>query len=215
MPVPSGSTGSGFGGINFGGLGEGIGGFLGGLFGNSGDPYKDAMKQYQNWANQAQKVQNPFLQMGQGAIPQFQQWLQGQQDPSGFINKLMGQYNESPWAKYQQEQAMRAAQNQGAAGGLTGSTPLMQFAQQQAHDISSEDMSKWLANVLGINTQYGQGLGSEIQGGQNAANSLTSMYGDMGRQMAEAAYGKRAGEQQDKANMWGGLFKAGSSLFGF
>lgn len=189
-----------------GNSGGGLSTLFSGLFGDSGRPFEDAMKQYQQWANKAQNVQNPYLNAGSGAIPQFQEWLQGQKDPSGFINNLMGKYQESPWAKYQQDQAMRAAQNQGAASGLTGSTPLLQFAQQNAHDISSQDMNNWLQNVLGINTQYGAGQQNLIHGGQNAANSLTGMYGDMGRQMAEAAYGKRAGQQQDRNNIWGGAF---------
>jgi hypothetical protein len=203
------------GGMGGGNSGSGLAGFLGGLFGDSGAPYEDAMNQYREWANKAQGAQNPFLQAGTGAIPQFQEWLQGQKDPSGFINNLMGKYQESPWAKYQQDQAMRAAQNMGSATGLTGSTPLTQFAQQQAGNISSQDMQNWLQRVLGINSQYGAGQQSLMQGGQNAANALTNMYGDMGRQMGEASAYKRAGEQYDTRNMWGGLFNMGlHGLFG-
>jgi hypothetical protein len=188
------------------GGGGGIGQILSGLFGDSGAPYKDAMKQYEKWGQKGQDVQNPFMNMGKDAIPQFQEWLKGQKDPSGFINKLMGGYNESPWAKYQQEQALRASGNQGSAAGLNGSTPMSQFNQQNARDISSQDQNQWLNHVLGINTQYGQGLGNQITGGQNAANALTNMYSDMGKNMAEAAYGKRAGQQQDRNSIWGGLF---------
>lgn len=199
-----------------GGFGSDLMGFLGGLFGDSGAPYKDAMKQYQEWANKAQDIQNPFLNMGKAAIPQFNQWLASMKDPSGFINNLMGGYQESPFAKFQQQQALRAAQNIGSTGespyGGAGSTPLMQFAEQNARDISSADLNQWLQNVLGINTQYGAGLGSEISGGQSAANTLTNIYGDMGRQMGEAAYGQRAGRNMDRANMWGGLFNLGGDI---
>ena len=180
--------------------------FLGGLFGNSDAPYEDAMKQYREWAAKGEAAQNPFLNMGKNAIPQFQDWLSGMKDPSGFINKLMGNYQESPYARFQQEQAMRAAQNQGSASGLTGSTPLTQFAQQNARNISSQDMNQWLQNVLGVNTQYGGGLQNQITGGQNAANALTNMFNDMGSRMGEAAYGREAGKNQDRANTWGGLF---------
>jgi len=74
----------------------GLGSFLGGLFGDSGAPYDEAMQQYQKYGKMAEGVQNPFLQAGTGAIGDFQKWLGGMQDPSGFINKLMGQYQESP-----------------------------------------------------------------------------------------------------------------------
>lgn len=201
-----GGGGGGFGASGFGGGSSPIGKILSGLFGQSDRPYKDAMKEYERYAGKVEGVQNPFLEFGKKGMGGFESWLEGMKDPSGFINNLMGKYSESPWAKLQQNQAMRAAQNQGSASGLTGSTPLTQFAQQNAKDISSQDMNQWLGNVLGINTQYGQGLGHQIGVGQNAANALTGFYGDMGRNMGEAAYGARAGKNQDRNSIWGGLF---------
>jgi hypothetical protein len=196
------------GGMGMGGgdIGSHLGQLFGGLFGNSGSPYEDAMKQYEKWAGKGEATQNPFLEFGKAGMPMFQDWLKGMQDPSKFINNLMGGYQESPFAKFQQEQGMRAAQNMGSASGLTGSTPLTQFAQENAQNISSKDMQDWLGRVLGVNTQYGQGLGQQIGVGQNAANALTNMFGDMGRQMGEAAYGRQAGRNQDRMNTWGGLF---------
>lgn len=193
-------------------FGADLGQFFGGLFGNSDAPYKDAMKEYERYAGKAEGVQNPFLNFGKEGMPLFQNWLKGMQDPSKFINSLMGGYQESPFAKFQQEQGLRAAQNMGSASGLTGSTPLTQFAQQNAQNISSQDMQNWLGRVLGINTQYGQGLEHQIGTGQNAANALTGMYGDMGRQMGEAAYGREAAKNQDRSNMWGGLFNLGGDV---
>lgn len=205
---------SNFGGMDWGGAMGGAAGLLGGLFGDSGAPYEEAMDQYKQWANKAQQAQNPFYNAGTGAIPQYQSWLQSQKDPSGFINQLMSQYQQSPWAKYQQQQAMRGGMNAASASGLVGSTPLMQQMQQTAAGISSQDMQNWLQNVLGINTQYGQGVGNMMTGGQNAANALTDMYGKFGQGMAETAYGKKAGENQDWSNMIGGGLQLGASLLG-
>lgn len=185
-------------------MGSGLAGLLGGMFGDSGQPYSDAMDQYQQWAKKAQNVQNPFLQAGTGAIGDYQKWLGGMQNPSQFINNTMNQYQESPWAKFQQDQAMRAAQNMGSATGLIGSSPLTQYAQQNARNISSQDMNQWLQNVLGINTQYGQGQQNLMSGGQGAANALTGLYGNMGQQMGEAAYGQGAAQNNDFMNMLGG-----------
>lgn len=191
---------------SLGGMG-GMGGlaqFLGGLFGNSGSPYGDAMDQYQKWANMAQGVQNPFLQAGTGAIGNYQNWLSGMQDPSKFMNNLMGQYQESPYAKYMQQQAIRSGQNAASASGMAGSTPFAQQLQQNASNISSQDMNNWLQNVLGVNSQYGQGEQNLMGLGANAANQLTNMYGNMGQQMGQAAYGQQAGNNQDMWNMIGG-----------
>lgn len=186
---------------------SGIGGIIGGLFGDSDAPYRDYMKEYQGYADRAQGVQNPFLQAGTGAIGNFQQWLGGMQNPSGFINNLMNQYQQSPWAKFQQQQAMRAATNAASASGLTGSTPFAQQLQQNAANISSEDMNQWLQNVLGINTQYGSGNQSLIGTGANSANSLTSLFNTVGQNLGEAAYGARAGENQDFMNTIGGFLQ--------
>lgn len=185
-----------------------------GLTGNSGSPYEEAMKQYQQYAGKAEGTQNPFLEYGKAGMPLFQNWLQGMQNPSGFINNQMNNYQESPYAQFQQQQGLRAAQNMGSASGLTGSTPLMMQAQQNAQNISSQDMNQWLQNVLGINSQYGAGLNNQIQTGQGAANQLTGLYGDMGRQMGEAAYGQAAGQNQDKSNIWGGLLGMAGTVAG-
>lgn len=195
------------------GFGSGLGGMLGGMFGDSGKPYDAAMQQYQQWANKGQSTQQPYLNAGQGAIGDYQQWLQGQKDPSGFINNLMGQYQESPYAKYMQQQSMNAGQNAASASGLMGSTPMQQQMQQNAGNIASGDMNNWLQSVLGINTNYGQGQNNLMTGGQNAANKLTDMYSQMGQNMGQAAYGKEAGKQSDFWNtIGGGLGMIGSFL---
>lgn len=186
-------------------FGSGLAGLFGGLFGDSGAPYGAAMDQYQKWGGQAQGTQQPFLNAGTGAIGDYQSWLKGQQDPSKFINNLMGQYKESPYAQYLQQQSMRAGQNAASASGLTGSTPLMQQLQQNAGNIASQDQNQWLQNVLGINTQYGQGQQNLMSGGQNAANSLTNLFNQMAQNMGQAAYGQKAGQKQDFWNTLGGI----------
>jgi len=194
-------------------FGSGLGGMLGGLFGgDSGKPYDKAMEQYLQWGNKAQGTQQPFLNAGTQAIPEYQKWLQGQEDPSKFINNLMGQYQASPYSQYLQQQAQRAGQNIGSASGLMGSTPLMEQMQQNAANISSQDMNQWLQNVLGINTQYGQGEENLMKGGQTAANSLTDLYNKMGQQMAEQSYNKEASKQN---NFWNTLGGVGSMIGSF
>ncbi len=190
------------------------GGFLGGLFGNTDKPYDKAAQEYQNWINKAQGTQQPYYNAGTGAIGDYQTWLQGQQNPSGFINNLMGQYQESPYAHYLQQQSMNAGQNAASASGLMGSTPFMQQMQQNASNISSQDMNQWLQNVLGINTQYGQGQQNLMTGGQNAANALTNMYGTAGQNLGSNTFNK---EQTKQNNLWntigGGLGTIGSFFY--
>lgn len=195
-------------------FGSGLGGFLGGMFGDSGKPYDEAMKQYQQYMQQAQQTQQPYADAGKGAIGDYQKWLEGQKDPSGFINNLMGNYSESANAQNLQKQSMLAGQNAASAGGLMGSTPMIQQMQQESGNIAAADQNQWLQNVLGVNTQYGQGQQNLINNGQQAANSLTNMYGQMGNNMGQAAYGKEAGKQQDFWNTIGGGIGMLGGLFG-
>ncbi len=192
------------------GIGQGLGQFLGGLFGDSGAPYEDYMDQLRRYQQMSEGVQNPYLQAGQGGLGNYQNWLSKMQDPTKFINDTMGQYQESPWAKYLQQQSMRAGQNAASALGTGGSTPFAEQLQQNASNISSGDMQNWLSRVLGINSQYGQGNQFLSGLGANAANQMTNMYGNLGQQMGQGAYGKRAGENQDFMNMLSG----GGQLFG-
>jgi hypothetical protein len=209
---------SGFGGFGGGNdFANGLTQFFGGLFGNSGEPYKKAGNELEDYLRRATSGQNPFLNMGKDAIPRYQEWLNGMKDPSGFINNLMGNYSESPWAKYQQQQALRASGNQGSASGLGGSTPMAQFNQQNARDISSQDMNQWLQNVLGVNTQYGEGQHNMINGGQHAADMLSNLYGRFGEDIAGARYNQAAGRNKDRNDLWGGWFNTGkgaAELFG-
>jgi hypothetical protein len=190
-----------------GGL-PGLAGIFGGLFGDSGAPYSRAMDQYQQYGQRAENVQNPFLQAGTGAIDDYQKWLQSMHNPSGFLNNLMGQYQESPWAKNLQQQGMRANTNAASASGLIGSTPYQQQAQQNAYNISSQDMGNWLQNALGINTQYGAGQQNLMNQGFNSANSLTNLFGNLGEQMGNAKYGQKAAQNNDFMNLLTGLFIA-------
>jgi hypothetical protein len=174
------------------------------MFGSS-NPYNAAMNQFSQFTNKAENAQNPFLQAGQNAIPGYQNWINSMQDPSAFINNLMGGYNESPWAQYEQQQAMRAGTNAASASGLSGSTPMAQQMQQNASNISSQDMNQWLQNVLGINTQYGSGLNNMMGYGAGAANALTGFYGNMADAMGGAAFGKQASQNNGMANIFGDL----------
>ncbi len=205
----------GFGGM-FGGsfdpsmFGMGMGSLLGGLFGNPSGAYSDAMKQYQKYMQQATGAQNPFYQAGTSAIPQYQDWLKKMSDPTAFINNTMNQYQQSPYAKYEQQQAMRSANNIGSASGMTGSTPLMQQAQQNATNISGQDMNSWLQNVLGVNEQYGKGEAGMMGMGQHAADMLSQLFQGQGQNMAAGAFGRDTSNQ----NSWLNSLLGGAGMFG-
>lgn len=185
----------------------GAGQLLSGLFGNSGAPYEDYGKEYEKYANRGKEYQNPFWEAGKKGIGDYAEWGDKMKDPSGFVNNLMGGYQESPWARFQKQQGERAGQNAASAGGLMGSTPMMQASQDYAGNISSQDQQNWLKNVLGVNTEYGQSKNNLMNTGQNAANSLQQLQQLLAQNMGEAEYGERAGRNQDTGNMISGGLK--------
>jgi|SRR5215475_8626828 len=184
---------------------------LGGIFGNSSKPYDKSREEYEKYINKAEGVQQPYVNAGQQGLTNYQDWLNGQKDPAAFINKQIGQYSESPYAHYLQQQAVNAGNNYGSANGLSGSSALALQMQQNAGNIASQDMNQWLQHVLGINTQYGQGQNNLVNYGQNAANSLTNLYGQSAKDQAEQAYNSQAGKQNDFWNTIGGI----GEMFGF
>lgn len=179
--------------------------FGGGLFGSTSDPYKKSRKYLEQYADKAASYQNPFYEYGQEAMPDYTEWLNSMKDPSQFINNLVGNYQESPYQQYEQDQAMRAAQNMGSASGLSGSTPLMMQAQENSANISNKYMEDWLKNVLGVNTQYGMGLNNKIGMGQGAANNLSNIYSNLGNQLSGVAAGSANAQSQNQAAMLSGL----------
>lgn len=181
-----------------------------GLFGDASAPYRDASDELSKYLPQAQKFQFPFFNAGVNATNNYQDWLKPMANPATFINNLMGNYQMSPNAKYLTQAANRAATNAASASGLIGSTPYMQQSEQDAASIASGDMNNWLQNVLGINTQYGQGEGNLMTQGASSANALTNLLSDFMNNKASLAYGESSADQGQK----GGLIKGLAGLFG-
>lgn len=189
------------------GISAGGGQFLQGWLGNSDRPYNKAGDVYEQHSKEAQRFQNPFYEAGQRGMGNYEEWLQGQKDPSGFVNKLMNNYQESPYATFQKTQGQNAANNAASASGLTGSTPFAQASADYAQNITSQDQNKWLEHVLGVNTQYGQGNMNLMQGGQNAANMLSQLQEHLGNYRGDTTYGAEMGKNKDRGDMWSGGLK--------
>lgn len=186
---------------------QGLWQLIGQFLGHHDDPYKDANEAASPFYDKAQANQNPFIQRGNTAGNSYADWTNSQKDPSSFINNLMGKYQESPWAHNLQQQNIRAGTAAASADGTIGSTPFAQQLQQNSNNISSQDQNQWLGNVLGINTNYGNGLNNQVNQGQNAANTSSQLFQTQGNNAGSAAYGSTAGKNQQNDDMWASLAK--------
>jgi hypothetical protein len=81
---------------------------------------------------------------------------------------------------------------------------MMQFANQSARDISSQDMNQWLTHALGISNNYGQGEQNLMNQGANSANMISQLFQNMGTNMGQGAAAEQAGKNQDRSNILGG-----------
>lgn len=194
-----------------GNFGQGLSSLFSGIFTDPRRAFGEAQRAYDPWMDRASGALNPFVQEGQKGMGKYEDWLGGMSDAPGFINKMMGGYQESPWAKYMQDYAQRAGTNAASASGMVGSTPFMQASQQNAAGIASQDMDKWLQHALGINTQYGKGWGDIMGQGAQAAGQQANIFGQRAGDEAQMAYGKEAAGQSRTGNIIGGLLK----MFGF
>lgn len=170
-------------------IGAALPSFMQYFFGDSGKPYHEAGKVYSDYFNQSKNALNNF-----GNV------LEREKDPTAYLNNLMSGYQESPYAKYLQDQSRRQAMNAASASGLLGSTPLLQQIQTNAGNIASADQSNWLRNALGLNTEYLTGRG-------NLANNLSSLYNQGGEYMAGTRFGDITGRQNDQNSLWAAISK--------
>lgn len=190
----------------------GLSSILSGILGNSGNSYNKYMNEIQKYHNQAQNAQQPYINAGTQGLDNYQNWLNTQKDPAAFVNNLTSNYQQNPYTSYLQGQAQNAGINAGSKNGTMGSSALMQQMQQNSANIGQQGMDSWLKNVLGINTQYGEGQNNLMQGGHNAANTSSALYSNFGNNMGEAAYEKQNANQYDRNNTMAGLAEILSSL---
>lgn len=168
--------------------------------------YSDASKKYDEYFNKGIEVQQPFYNTGVNSLAPYYDRLQQMSDPQAYYNSIMGGYNASPYSQIQQQQSMDKSNNMASMTGMSGSTPMAMQMQQNAADISTQDMDKYYNNVYGVNQDYMKGLNSLINGGQQSANTMSGMYGNAANAQGAMAYGETASKDKMYQQMLGGLF---------
>jgi hypothetical protein len=175
-------------------------------------------------------VAQPYLEKIPGAVnPYYQPYInQGQQANQGLMEQYghlinnpndmysqFGQgYKQSPGYQFKLNQALQAAGNAAAAGGMAGSPQHEQQNMQIGNDIASQDFNDYINHILGL---YGVGLqGQQGLGQQGFQASLG--YGDiLGSNLAQQgqlAYEGQAGQNANRTGMFNNLISLGGTLGG-
>lgn len=136
------------------------------------DPYRTGGQQDYEAYRRYAAGQNQNLQPYSGAGNY--QYGQINQSPQDYYSHIMQGYSESPQAKYEQEQALRASGAGAAASGMLGSGAFQKGLQQNAADISARDQQRYFGNVVGTN-QMQMGYLDDLRR-QQAANDERQRY---------------------------------------
>lgn len=171
------------------------------------EPYvnmgRETLPQYQNQINQAlglyPALSNQYSQMT-GLYPQLQshytnmmgygpqlgaQYSQLATHPEYMLQQLGNSYQSSPGYQFALKEALAAAGNAAAAGGMSG-TPLHQRnAMETAQGLAARDYNDYLSNALGL---YGAGLSGMQSLYGTGLSGTQGMYGT-GLQGQQALYG--------------------------
>lgn len=216
-------------------MGGGLAGMLGSLFGGGGfqNPADAANPYYDQIPGQLSPYYQPYIQQGQNAYGQMTSianQLQGQygtmaNDPTGFLQKIGSQYQQSPGYQFALNQALQAGKNASAAGGVSG-TPMDQQQQMQtATGLANQNYQQYLQNATGIMGQGQQGLGNlenlysglnqqGFQASTGLGNSLANAMMNQGNLAYQGANAQNV-YNQNQSGMWGNLFGLGADMAGF
>lgn len=116
-------------------------------------------------------------------------------DPTALINKIMQGYGGSSMQTQTQNDAMRAMNNQAAAGGTLGSIPSMIDMGRVSGDISNRYQQDFLKQALGL---YDTGLSGESHFNDIGADSSKALMDLLTNNLMNQS--KLAYENQDQTN---------------
>ena len=183
---------------------------LSSLFGGDNKSPMDSANQYLNQIpGLAHQGYDDYINAGKDASGRTKSAYESMMDdPTGFINKLMGGYKESEGYNYQKEKLTKELGNTAAAGGIAG-TPYDQMQQGEGiQKLLSADMQQFLQNVLG---RYNKGVEGE-QGiadrGYDASGKLTDTLGNALNQQGGLAFQDQQQKNQNKNDLWSVFGKA-------
>ncbi|OGO93508.1 MAG: hypothetical protein A3F10_05650 [Coxiella sp. RIFCSPHIGHO2_12_FULL_42_15] len=156
----------------------------------------------QNYWNQANQTMAPYLQAGNQGVNQFQNYLTefGKNLQSG---DWMKGYQESPFAKFQTQEALHAGNQAAAASGMLGSSGHQENSMKLAQNIASGDMQNYFNQLLAQQGLYQQGLSNLTNMGYGAANQLGNWAMNTGNGIANdysASGVARANQDMARAN---------------
>lgn len=204
------------------------GGILGQYLGGRGDftgggeeTLQSAQDYIRQMGQQAIGGLAPYQQIGYGGLQDYAGALQPYRDPAQMYSQIMGGYQLSPAAQFQQQEGLKQLQNAMEARGMAGSGQEMKDILGYSQGLASQDMQQYLQNILGMGQTYlggtaglGQmGLGAAGQMGQFGLTSA-GQYGNLAQALAQAQAQAEAQKEASQSGLAGMLGGASGGLAG-
>jgi hypothetical protein len=173
-----------------------------------------------DWNQYNQALQNQGNTLNQYGNPMDWAWRNASLSPDQFYNNAMSGYQMSPQAKYAMNAMTNSTDHAASASGMLGSGAYGRELNQNANQISQNDMQQYFDNYM--RSYQGQmGAGQNYQNQMN--NYMSGLFGganmgyNAGNQMGNYAIGQgMANAQGDEANAkdWNNAIAAGAMAFG-
>lgn len=186
------------------------------LFGGGKKPMDAANQYLDKIPGEAHNTYDDYINQGKESGGNAHQAFEDMmKDPQGFINKIMGGYQESDQYKYQKDKLGTAMSNTAAAGGIAG-TPLDQMNQgENLQKLLSADQQEWLQNVLGRYDTGLKGESDEATRGYDASGKLNDLITGGLNQQGGLAFNNAQQKNSDKSAFISALMKALGAGAGF
>ncbi len=165
---------------------------------------KDAANQYLNQIpGVVHEGYDPYVNEGRDASGKTKSTYEGlMNDPTGFLNKLMSQYQTSDAYNFQKGQLQKELGATAAAGGFAGS-PLDQENRGSAiQGLLSKDMQQFLSNALGLFNTGLQGEEGIAGRGFSATQNRTDALGNALNQQGGLAFNDVQQRNKNKQDLW-------------
>ena len=177
--------------------------WLSNLFGGGENPMQNANQYLNQIPGVAHQGYDDYINQGKNASGKTDSAYQGMMDdPTGFINNIMKNYQNSEGYKFQEKQLTDEMGANSAAGGFAGSGYDTRQQGQAIQGLLSQDMQQFLQNALG---RYDKGLAGEegiATRGYDASGKLTDALGGALNQQGGLAFQDAQQKNKNKSDMW-------------
>lgn len=186
--------------------------FFGNLFGTDHSGERQAEQYLGQIPGTYHQYLDPYIKGGQqdyGLLQkQFQQMMQ---QPGQQLAGLGAGFQSDPGYQFQVQQALNAANQAAAAGGMAGSPAAQQHAEDIAQQMANRGYQQYLQNVMGLQSQGLQGVGGLEAQGFQASSSMADNLARALMNQANLSMTEEANRRSEAGGFLGGLGSLASS----